>query len=224
MNSSKTYLLAVSSLLVVLVGCGGGAASSAPEETTHGESDAATAPTSPAAAAPSSPPDASADAVAPTPGPKPLAKHCTGTLPAPDVCVETAEGRVGDVVAVDIVLLGSTMCTEAGESSGRLALDLSRFELTNEVEMVACRTRRVSPSITPGQPPEILWNAFGGGSLGGCPNNLSLGKVDTLKLRVLPGTPPGDYAIGWRDAGFIGSDAACQQIGGGVAGVVRVLP
>ena len=65
------------------------------------------------------------------------------------------------------------------------------------------------------------------GSLAGCAANVPLGKVDTVKVKIAPGTPPGEYDLTWNDAGFIGNASAppqCTTIGHGIGGKLRVLP
>ena len=73
-----------------------------------------------------------------------------------------------------------------------------------------------------------MWNAFGGGAIAACPNNVPVGKVDTIKLRVLPGTPPGDYTFGWdfpAVTAAANAPAICSATPTtGMSATIRVLP
>ncbi|MBX3187831.1 MAG: hypothetical protein KF819_12480 [Labilithrix sp.] len=224
MAHTKSLALALSSLFA-LVACGGAAPGPdgdlAPAEPV--EQNAPAAAVDAGADGDVAAPDAGNEASAP-PAPQPIAKHCTGTFPEPKACIERVEGRAGDVVQVDLVLLGSSGCTAAGEVGGRIDLDLGRFELTNEGEHVACRTRMVATNVTPGSPDQIVWNAFGEGALGGCPDAIPAGKADTLAIRIKPGTPPGDYALTWGESTVASFNPACQSTSPGANGVIRVLP
>lgn len=70
----------------------------------------------------------------------------------------------------------------------------------------------------------IQWDAFGPGTLGGCTKDLPLGKVDIVKMRILPTTKPGDYKLDFENAAFIGYTAQCANTTGGLSGTLRVLP
>lgn len=222
MVSNKTLFIAIGSFLS-LAACGG-AAASAPDA--PADAPAATeAESSPEVSPPPPPPatrgsDAGTDAKPITPS---IARQCSGSVVDPIVCTENVQGRAGEIVDVELHLLGSTTCNEAFEAGGRMVFDTARFQLMNEVEQIDCRTRRLTAGATPGTS-EIMWNAFGANVIAGCPNNLPLGKADVVKLRILPGTPPGDYVIGWSNSGFIGTTAECQKLAPGKTGIVRVLP
>jgi hypothetical protein len=52
-------------------------------------------------------------------------------------------------------------------------------------------------------------------------------KPHTIKFRIAPGTPPGDYDLTWGNASFIKSrvsPAMCTNVGLGMKGTLRVLP
>lgn len=240
MNNSTRFGLALGSLLSFTAACSGSASTvddpAPPAATTASPSSpppATPAPTSPAADAGAPPP--AADAAVPPPPvdagapdahvDPPMPLHCTGTLIEPDVCIENAQGHPGDVVDVDLVLLGSASCTMAGEANGHILFDTAHFTVDNQVEQVACRTRKVGPGGSGSD--DLMWDAFGDGSLGGCPSTLPLGKVDTVKVKIAAGTPAGDYKLVWQGAAFIGAMSgppACTTIGLGQGGTLRVLP
>ena len=155
-----------------------------------------------------------------------LATHCdTATSTSAALCVENAQGHAGDVVDVPIYFIGSTACTEAYEANGHLVADANSFALANPAQQVSCISRDYYGAPAPGTI-EISWNAFGGGSVGGCPNDIVPGKLDTVQIEILPGTPPGDYPITWNDPGVAGTTAQCGVFGpsAGIAGTIRVLP
>ncbi len=237
MNTSKGLALSLSSLLLLTAACSGSAPS------VDGNAPVPSAVSSAPPAPPPAPPSPNADAGAPAPAADggstpvadagapdanvdtPMAKHCNVTPIEPDVCIENGQGHPGDIVDIDIVLLGTANCSQAGEANGHIAFDLVHFTIENQLELIDCRTRHVGPGIS--GPDDLQWNAFGDGSAAGCPNALPVGKVDTVKVKIAPGTPPGDYTLAWHDAGFIaarGGSPACTSIGLGVGGVLRVLP
>lgn len=165
MKHTNCILLALGSLISFTAACSGSTAS-VDDNAPASPSAASTAPTdAPAPPPPSSPDGGGAPAVdaAASPPPvdagapdanvdPPMAKHCNVSLVEPDVCIENAQGHVGDVVDVDIVLLGSALCDHAGEANGHIGYDLVHFSVANEVEQVGCRTRKVG-QIAPGTPP-----------------------------------------------------------------------
>lgn len=155
-----------------------------------------------------------------------IGTHCdTETTTTAALCIENAEGHAGDIVDVPIYFLATAACSDAYEANGHLVADANDFDLANPVQQVACVSRDYYAAPAPGTI-EIIWNAFGGGSVGGCPNDIAPGKLDTVKLEILPGTPPGDYPITWNDASVAGKTAVCSFLGGsnGIAGTIRVLP
>jgi hypothetical protein len=156
----------------------------------------------------------------------PLVKHCNGTVAAADLCLENAQGHAGELVDVDVFFLGNgTTCTEALEISGHIVADASHFELANKVEQVDCITRDLSTAPAPGTT-EIMWNHFGAGAISACPNKVPVGKTDTIKVKILPGTPPGIYPIKWTDAGIASPVSECAVFAptAGIGGSIRVLP
>jgi hypothetical protein len=221
----KTHSLLAASLLpfaLAAIACGGSAPtdlqSTPPSPSGSAANDAGPAPTTTTTpATDAGAPDAN---VAP-----PLAKHCGGTVATANLCLENAQGRAGDVVDVEVHLVGSTTCTEAFEANGHVVVDAAHFQLANPADQVDCITRELFSAPAPGTT-EIMWSAFGGGSITSCPKNLTPGKVDVIKVKILPGTPPGVYPIRWSDAGIAAPASACAGFGSGVGidGTVRVLP
>jgi hypothetical protein len=193
----------------------GPAASAAPTPSAPVQLDGGPAPTADAA-----PPAVDGSAL------PPIATHCTNaSTSSTDLCIENAQGHAGDIVDVDVYFLGSTTCTDAYEANGHIVADAASFQLANPVQQVACISRSYYGAPAPGTI-EIMWNAFGGGAIQGCPNNIVPGKLDTVKIQILPGTPPGDYPITWTDGGIAGTTQQCAMFGAGVgiAGTIRVLP
>lgn len=164
--------------------------------------------------------DAGADAANTVP---PIAKHCS-TAPAStlELCVENAQGKVGDVIDVDVYVLGTAGCTEAQEAGGRIEINPTQFELQNALDVQNCRTRRFDKGLSGND--ELMWNAFGANVVPGCTANLPSGMHDTVKLKILPGTPPGDYTFKWTTSGVIGADATCSAFDSAMSGTIRVLP
>ncbi len=218
----KTTSLLLASLLpftLATIACGGSSPSDVqapvPSSSSSADQDAGPAPTT----------TATTDAGAPDANASPLVKHCNGTVATADLCLENAQGRPGDVVDVEVYLVGSNQCTEAFEASGHIVGDASHFELANPASQVDCVTRDLFSAPAPGTT-EIMWNAFGGGAIGSCPKNLTPGKVDTVKIKILPNTPPGVYPIRWSDAGIAAPLSQCAVFGStvGIGGSIRVLP
>lgn len=163
---------------------------------------------------------------APDSGTPVLAKHCTGHVNGATLCLENAQGRAGDVVDVDVFFIGNgTTCNEGLELSGHMIADGAHFELANEVEQVDCITRGLYTQPAPGTI-EIMWNHFGANAISSCPNKVPVGKTDTIKVRILPGTAPGVYPITWSDAGIASTVNECAAFGAsaGIGGTIRVLP
>jgi hypothetical protein len=142
----------------------------------------------------------------------------------PLVALETAEGKAGDVVDLEVYLVGNDTCTNGNEGYGLIRFDRTYFELVNPVSQVDCTTRSQIPdSNNPGKD-LITWQKFGNGSIAACPNPVGLGKVDVIKVRIKPGTPPGDYSFGWETSEFWGGTPACDVMGSHVGSEIRVLP
>ena len=155
-----------------------------------------------------------------------IATHCdTATSASVGLCIENAEGHAGEVIDVPVYLLGSANCTDAMEASGHIVADANSFALANPVQQVDCVSRDYYAAPAAGTI-EIMWNAFGAGSIGACPNDIVPGKLDTVKIEILPGTPPGDYALSWSDTTVAGNTMQCSAFGasGGLPGTLRVLP
>jgi hypothetical protein len=96
--------------------------------------------------------------------------------------------------------------------------------LENPVEIQNCRTRKIGPNID--NQDVLFWAAFGEYVVSGC-SDMPLGKIDTIKLKIAPGTPPGDYDITLAEANYTpppNSSSACGSYGKGFAGKIRVLP
>lgn len=156
--------------------------------------------------------------------PPALVKHCNVSSSSMELCIENAQGHAGEVVDVDVFLLGSSACTEAFEASGRFSADASSFQLANPIQQVGCISRDFYGAPAPGTT-EIMWNAFGGGAIQACPKNITPGKLDTVKIQILPGTAPGVYPITWTDSGVAAPATQCATFGtSGISGTIRVLP
>ena len=141
------------------------------------------------------------------------------------MCIENAQGRAGDVVDVDVVLLSNPTCGAAGEASGHVVFDVTKLHVENEIDRIDCRLRLLGPDVD--GKTDLAWQAFGGGSFPGCVADVPAGKVDTIEIEIAAGTPPGDYPLTWSNAGFIGHMNApvdCTTIGQEIAGTLRVLP
>lgn len=212
MNKNISLLVALGSSLA-LFACSGGAAP-APEALEPSHVDAPTRDVPPAPAA-----DAG------TTKPADIAKHCNVSSQTGDVCIENAEGHAGETIDVDVVLVGGLSCSLANEADGHIALDLVAFSVENQEEIVSCRTRVVGPDMN-GTGTDLRWNAFGDHVVPGC-QDMPIGKVDTIKIKIAAGTKPGDYDLTWSSADFVGAlsgPSTCTSTGVGIAGKIRVLP
>lgn len=152
--------------------------------------------------------------------PAPIARHCAGS--GKGICLDTDEAPAGEVVELDVVLAPSSSCT-VDQAYGRLIIDASKFELVNVADQVDCTSRHQVqlPSQTNGDE-LITWQKFGGGAIAGCPDPVAAGKVDVIRVRIKPGTPPGDYEIAWETSELLG--ASCFVTDDHHAGKIRVLP
>jgi len=157
--------------------------------------------------------------------PSSIAKHCSApTGRTMDLCIENVEGRVGDVVDLEIHLLGTSTCFEAQEMFGRIDAKKTQFEIQNVADVDNCRTRRYDTALADPTTEEIVFAAFGANTSVGCTAHLPKGMKDAIKIKILPGTPPGDYTLSFTSAGVATDDAACAMQSTGISGVIRVLP
>jgi hypothetical protein len=140
------------------------------------------------------------------------------------LCLETAEGKAGDVVELDVNLVPSTTCGAATDLYGVLEFDKTYFELANVEDQVNCTSRHQIADFNNPSHDVITWQKFGNGSIAGCNGEIATGKVDTVKIRIKPGTPPGDYSIKWQLSEQIASTMACGAIDSDINSEVRVLP
>lgn len=149
-----------------------------------------------------------------------FAANCNVPVSGPELCVEDVHGKPGDVIDLPIDFLGTSACTEALEASGHLVM-ASWFELTNPVQQVDCISRDLYAAPAP-DTIEVMWDAFGGGAISACPNDVKTGRLDVVKIEILPGTPSGDYTVTWSNPGLASSVAACATFGTGIDGHIHV--
>jgi hypothetical protein len=138
-----------------------------------------------------------------------------------NMCLENVEGKPGDIIDLDVYLLGNATCKEAQEMGGRLTAKPGYLEIQNTADVQNCRTRRYDTNVSGGD--ELLFSAFGANVVGGCTAYLPAGMKDTIKIKILPNTPPGDYVFAWVDSGLATDDSACAMTGAGIGGTIRVL-
>lgn len=170
-------------------------------------------------------PDPRADAGDAGSDPPKLPRQCEAKAgKGPLVCLETMEGKAGDIVQLEVHLAGSAMCPVAQQAYGRIDFDKSHFVLVNPVSHVDCTTRDVIPDFNDPSKDQIVWQKFGGGAIAGCDENISMGKVDAIQIRIKPGTPPGDYDFTWETAEFAGLTQECYVQDEFVSAKLRVLP
>lgn len=137
------------------------------------------------------------------------------------MCLENVEGKPGDEIELDVYLLGNATCKEAQEMGGRLTAKPLYFDIQNVADVQGCRTRRYD--VNPGGGDELVFGAFGANVVGGCSAYLPAGMKETIKIKILPNTPPGDYVFAWVDSGIATDDAACNMQGAAIGGTLRVL-
>lgn len=237
-TSSITFALLGS--LFALTACSGAepgepTASEPGAETPRGSALGTPGPAEPGAAAPgngappATPPATTPPATTPPPpADPPMPKHCDVTSVSGKVCLENAQGRAGDVVEIAVVLLGGSGCAIANEANGRFSYDYARFEIQNPADVQECRTRRVGPDPVDPAKSSFFWGGFGENVVPGCAD-IPIGRVDTIRLKIAAGTPPGDYDVTALEGGVVGgpgTDVACSDFGAAsvVGGVIRVLP
>ncbi|MGH7283683.1 MAG: hypothetical protein ACRELY_19325, partial [Polyangiaceae bacterium] len=63
---------------------------------------------------------------------------------------------------------------------------------------------------------------FGAGSIAACPNHVKAGRLDTLKVEILPGTPSGDYDVTWNGAGLANAAVGCDMVNPAINGHIHV--
>jgi hypothetical protein len=156
-----------------------------------------------------------------SPSAEPIAHHCPATLTKPGTCLETAQGRAGDVVEVEVYFVPTASCLNATETYGRFTVDAKRFALENAVSHIDCRTRRAVEAKDGKR--EISYQRQGKMNAL-CADPIGFGKIDVLAVRILPGTPPGDYPLTLDAAHVVGTAPGCDSHDVAVAGVIRVLP
>lgn len=137
------------------------------------------------------------------------------------MCLENVEGKPGEVVDFDVHLLGNATCKEAQEMYGKLTAKPTYFEIQNVADVQSCRTRRYDVNQSGGD--ELVWSAFGANTVGGCSDYLQAGMKDTIKIKIQPNTPPGDYVFSWVFSGIATDDNDCNMQDAAVGGTIRVL-
>lgn len=158
-----------------------------------------------------------------------IALQCQGPQ-APNsnvVCLETAEGRAGDVIDLEVHLVRTAACGPADYAMGYIQIDPSKFELVNADDQQDCLRREQVQSFSDPDFDLIGWQAFGTKAPAGCSTAAGIGKVDVIKVRIKPGTAPGDYELPFETSeliGGVGSDPDCSGVFLDVAGKIRVLP
>jgi len=138
----------------------------------------------------------------------------------PTICLENVTGRAGDVVDVEVHLLGTASCVELGQSHVDVLYDPTRFTLANPAGGITnCRLR--DPRNTPDA--HVYWHAFTKAAVGSsCPVSLPPGLTDVLKFQIAANVPPGDYKLATRGP-HVSPPGPCQGMRG-IDGTVRVLP
>jgi hypothetical protein len=151
-----------------------------------------------------------------------LSSNCSNlNLSSPTLCAENVSGHAGDIVNVPIDLIETTGCTDALEADGHLVLDANYFEMTNPAQQIDCISRDFFATPAPGTI-EVMWDAFGPGQVAGCTKDLFPGRLDMVQIEILPGTPPGDYAVTWTLSDLAANPATCGMNGAGVNGTIHV--
>ena len=150
-----------------------------------------------------------------------VSANCKVAVTSPDLCVDDVHGAAGSIIDLPIEFLGTAQCTDALEASGHLQMS-QYFMLANPVQQIDCVTRDLYAAPPPDQI-EVMWDAFGGGSIGACPNHIQAGRLDTVKIEIMPGTPSGDYDVTWV-GGFIATGAAtgCDMVNPAINGHIHV--
>lgn len=237
MNRTTSNLFFGATLFAfALTGCFGGETPAAPTADTLEPSGAAdeanntkTPPTAPAtSSAPSAPAPPSSvpnqDAGAPT---RTLALQCQGPQ-APTrnaICLETAEGRAGDVVDLEVHLLRTAACGTAEYAMGVIQIDPSKFEIVNSDNQPDCLLREQSASLSSPNLDVISWQVFDRSvAPATCTASAGIGKVDIIKVRIKAGTPAGDYDLPFETSELLGGGAGCSGVFLDIAGKIRVLP
>ena len=156
-----------------------------------------------------------------------LAVQCQGPQ-APDcnaVCLETAEGRAGDIVELEVHLLRTASCGPAEYAMGAIQVDPAKFEIMNPDSRPDCLERAQVPSFSDPTIDVISWQAFDRSvAPADCTASAGVGKVDTIEVRIKPGTPAGDYELPFETSELLGGGPGCSGVFLDVAGKIRVLP
>jgi hypothetical protein len=170
-------------------------------------------------------PATSQDAGIPVPT-RTLALHCQAPVPNGNaVCLETAEGHAGDVVDLEVHLLRPAACGTAEYAMGNIQVDPTKFEITNADYQQDCLKREQSPVVGNPSLDVIFWQAFDRSvAPTSCTASAGVGKVDVIKVRIKPGTPPGDYDLPFENSELLGGGPGCSGVFLDVAGMIRVLP
>lgn len=237
MNVTSKLFLGATLVAFTLTACAGGDDTSssgvtggAPEA--NGSASSTENPPPPAAAAT---PPSNAPPSSPGPGSNPppppartLALQCQGSQAPTDsrVCLETAEGRAGDVLDLEVHLLRASGCGLAEYAAGSILIDPTKFELVNPDSQPDCLHREQSVSSGDPDLDSIFWQAFDHTTAPpSCTASAGTGKVDVIKVRIKPGTPAGDYDLPFESSEIIGgAGAGCSGVFLDVAGKIRVLP
>ena len=153
--------------------------------------------------------------------PDELDPHCDIDDPEEaTICVETATGEPGDVVAVEIHLLAPDHCTEVDQSFGNIKFDEQHFEFieANNGDDCLMQDEREEPT-------HIYWHAFTAAAVGDvCPESLDLGAVDTLQFKISEDAKEDDYVLEMDTSTIMATQNEPDCDGdAGIDGVIRVL-
>ncbi|MEM9070636.1 MAG: hypothetical protein AAGE52_19170 [Myxococcota bacterium] len=150
--------------------------------------------------------DGSSGCRAPAPTPQ-----CAFSATELTVCFENAAGCPGDVVDVDVYVLGPDGCENTLQATGTFALE--DFRLANprmQTDPIGgqCIRRTICRSCSP---PSVDWALLRGTAVGvaACPEEYPIGRVDTIRLEIPAGTAAADYPLAVTGGRVFGIEAAC---------------
>lgn len=236
MNVTKSNLfLGVSLFAFALTACTGADDAAPNAGSSHAsESESSggmqSAPPSPSPSSPNLPTHADAGTDAPTAPITPtrtLALQCQGPQAPTDnvICLETAEGRAGDIVDLEVHLIRTAACGPAEYAMGAIQIDPSKFEVVNRDYQQDCLQRDQYTSFSDPNVDVIAWQAFDKSvAPADCTASAGVGKVDVIKVRIKPGTAAGDYDLPFETSELLGGGPGCSGVFLDVAGKIRVLP
>ena len=195
----------------------------------EGASPKQTKAASPSASSPSVPAtNPTAGTNTPTaPTPTRIALQCTGPqAPTTNViCLETAEGRAGDTVDLEVHLVRTAACGPAEYAFGSFQIDPAKFEIMNRDNQPDCLQRDQYTSFSDPNVDVITWQAFDKSvAPASCTASAGVGNVDVIKVRIKPGTAAGDYDLPFESSELLGGGPGCSGVSLHVASKIRVLP